>query len=854
MAEDQGPVIILDVSAIVHRFYHALPRLEALDGTPVQALYGLANVLLRIIHEYQPRQIFACLDRPETTERERAYADYKATRPATADDLRTQLNRVGELLTAFGVPIFEQPGYEADDLIGTLVTKIRARGDEIFIVTGDLDTLQLVESGVTVLILRKGFSEVGRYDEAAVHERYGIAPTLLPDLKALVGDQSDNIVGLPGIGEKRGAALIEQLGPIEAIIINTAAIKESKTRAIVEAHIDRLQLNKQLTTIVRDLPVTISTEPYSGLDSEHLIPFLRSLNFKSIIERLERMTGATPAAEPAITLTIKELDQAKLRAELATWPDLIVAIIQDDALYLQHGDVAYRTTPDFELIEQLLIRPGPAIIFDLKTFLRRLSARDPLFDRHHDLGQVTDLKLLFSLVHSNVPAVDLARLVNLSTTRTYSGDTDRLADFFTLAPSLTTELRAKAAELALDQVWTLERQLTPVLTRMEFVGLRLNRAALAAFKAALETRLARIEAEAHQLVGETFNLASPVALRGILFERLKLSPKTVAKTKKGAFSTQESELEKLRDAHPLVPLILEHRELAKLRSTYTDSLTKAVDPTTERLHTSFEQLGSSTGRITSQAPNLQNIPVRGELAADLRRCFEAEPGWVFLGLDYSQIELRLAAHLSGDEAMIAAFQAGLDIHSITAKLLFRSDDEAHRRMAKTVSFGIIYGMSAAGLAERLRLSRTEAQTIINGYFARFPGLKKFCDEMIAQARARGYTETMFGRKRIIPELNSRSYRERAAAERAAINAPLQGANADLMKRVLVATDTYLIDEKLFPDQARIVLQVYDQLVLEVRAATMEPVRERVQQIMETAATLKVPLIVKVRTGKNFAEL
>lgn len=854
MASDHGPVIILDVSAIVHRFYHALPRLEAPDGTPVQALYGLANVLVRIIHEYQPRQLFACLDRPETTKREHAYADYKATRPVTADDLRTQLDRVGQLLTAFSVPIFEQAGYEADDLIGTLVTKLRKQDETIFIVTGDLDTLQLVESGVTVLILRKGFSEVDRYDETAVRKRYGIAPTLLPDLKALVGDQSDNIAGLPGIGEKRAAALIEQFGPIETIIKNAAAIKEPKIRAVVEAHADRLRLNKQLTTIVRDLPVVVPIEPYSGLGSERLIPFLRSLNFKSVIERLERTTGAAVTIPSAGAVTIEEIDSSKLRTELVRWSDLVIAIIQTDALYLHHRTTIYRTKAEPALSEQLLTRTAPLIVFDLKAFLGRIASRDPIFDRHHGFEHVTNLKLLFSLVYSNAPAVDLARLINLSTTRTYGNESERLADFFALAPALAAELRTKTDEPAFEQVLKLERRLTPVLARMEYIGLRLNRAALAAFKAALETRLAQIEAKARQLVGESFNLASPVALRSILFERLKLSAKTIAKTKKGALSTQESELEKLRQAHPLVPLILEHRELAKLRSTYTDSLLEAVDAKTERLHTSFEQLGSSTGRITSHDPNLQNIPVRGELAADLRRCFEAEPGWLLLGLDYSQIELRLAAHLSGDEAMIAAFQAGLDIHAITAKLLFRSDDEAHRRMAKTVNFGIIYGMSAAGLAERLQLSRPEAQKIIDGYFSRFPGLKKFCDGLLAQARARGYTETMFGRRRIIPELNSRSYRERAAAERAAINAPFQGASSDLMKRVLVATDDYLISEKLFPEQARIVLQIYDQLVLEVRAATMEPVRQRVQHIMETAATLKVPLAVKIRTGRNFAEL
>lgn len=850
-------IILLDTHAILHRFYHALPRLENQKGVPTQAVYGLTNLLIRVIEQYKPIQIFACLDRPEPTYRHSLYKEYKGTRPQKTEDFKEQIVLAKKILEKFNVPFFEKAGYEAEDLIGSIIEKIKDKTSaQIIVLTGDLDTLQLVDDdNVVVCLLKKGFSETDTYDEKKVFERFEFSPELLPDYKALTGDQSDNIKGIPGIGEKRGIALVKRFGTIENIVKNLDFLEEERIKNNILENKEILLLNKNLATINKNLIVELTEEDYTGIDKEKILPLLKELNFRSIIQRIEKMQDIS--YKSANFNNNEEISEINFETNISGFEKSLFAglkylifLIYDKNIYFK-SDKYYKLEFNFEILEKILNSQSEKITFDLKESLKIIFNKDPFYK--FDSDKIFDLKLIFPLIHSNSPYINLSKLTGFYTGKIYKNN-EAIFDFLKLGEEMLLILYKSINEMRLIEIYELEKSLTPVLARMELSGILFDTKEIEIFKKFLSLKLKKLHDEIINLAGADFNINSPKALREILFEKLKISVKGISKTPKGEISTSESELLKIKGAHLIVDNILKYRELNKILTTYTDSLTNSVDKKTLRIHTHFEQIGTTTGRIISQNPNLQNIPVKGDLAGELRKCFKAEDDFSFVDLDYSQIELRLAAHLSGDENLSTAFLGNIDVHSLTARLLFKKDDEKSRRFAKMINFGIIYGISAQGLKERLGISREEAQKIIDDYFAKFPGLKKMRPDFIERAKTLGYTETLFGRKRIIPEINSGSFREKTAAERAAINTPIQGLNADILKKALIEIDKFLIEKKFYPDKARLILQIYDSIILEVKDNIISEVESEVKKIMENAIKLSIPIQVKTKTGKNLNEI
>jgi DNA polymerase-1 len=856
-------IILLDTHAILHRFYHALPKMENSAGVPTQAVYGLTNILLKIIDEYKPIKLFACFDRSEPTKREILFKEYKSHRPETKDDLKIQISLAKKLIEKFNIPIFERPGYEAEDLIGSIVEKIKNKADgQIVIVTGDLDTLQLVEGEkVVVCILKKGLSETDVYNEKKVIERFGFIPPLLPDYKALVGDQSDNIKGIAGIGTKRGSELVKKFGSIENIIEKSEYFKEAKIKKGISESKELLVLNKNLTTINRDLEVNLPQENYQGVDKEKILPFLKELNFKSIAERLNKQITNVLQLTSAVSEEINfSVNQDEFENSLLANSAVVVFVLQEENLFAKtdllrssqsKASKFYQLRAAAEIFKKILNCSLVKITFDFKEFLKVIFENNPAFEFNRD--NITDIKIAFSLVHSDVSAKDLNKIINFCAGKIYSSN-EGISQFLQFGQKTVAELERKIKEMDLSNTYALEKKLIPVLARMETNGLFFDVEAVEQFKNFLASKLKNLKTEIVNLAGVDFNVNSTKSLQEVLFAKLKISSQDVKKTPKGAISTSESELLKIKNAHPVIEKILEYREFNKVITTYTDSLIKAINPTTNRLHTHFEQLGAATGRITSINPNLQNIPVKGVLAQELRKCFKPQLGFSFVGLDYAQMELRLASHLSHDENLTLAFQGNIDVHSLTSRLLFKKSDEKSRRLAKAVNFGIIYGMSAHGLKERLGISRDEAQKIIDNYFLNFPGLKKMRDNFVASARMKGYAETLSGRKRIIQEINSGAFRERMYGERMAINMPIQGLAADIIKKSLIEIDEFLLVHKFYPKQARIVLQLYDSIIIEAKDDILNQIKNEAKKIMENIIALNVPLKINVKIGKDLSKI
>ncbi|KKS18857.1 MAG: polymerase protein [Parcubacteria group bacterium GW2011_GWC1_41_7] len=843
--------IILDTHALIHRLFHALPVLSNKAGQPTNAVYGVTNILLKILHEYDPKHIFACFDRPETTERKKIYDAYKATRAPVSDDLKSQFPIVHSLMQKFNIPILEKPGYEADDLIGSLVAQL-PKNEKIMIVTGDFDTAQLVEGErVQLLILKKGISEVAVYDEKAVQERFGVGPQYVADIKALQGDASDNIIGLPGVGPKKAANVVQQLGHIENIIAHVDDIADKKIQEAVKGSSDTLRLNKELTTIATDIHVDIPKGEYRGYDSAILISFLQDLGFSSIVERLKKKnTESFQKNSMHVEKEIYEYSSNIETFQKSLNQVVRLSICMDGDHIMVFSDALYELPKTKKYAQEILALQKSLCVYDAKELLKCAEERTHTAD---DYPLLFDAKIAFALIHSNRYRASIADVVFEYTDIQANSDEEAQAFFLIHAAHIQKKLEENIGELNVTQVYDIEKKVIPALARMEQNGMWFDTASLEIFKKMVQKKLEALQKRIYARTGE-FNISSPAQLREILFEKLKISPKGMRKTPKGEISTQEEELGKIENAHPVVKDVLEFRKLNKVLTTYTDSLISSVNPKTGRIQTHVEQIGTATGRISSLEPNLQNIPITGDLAREIRACFRAEDGYMFLGTDYSQIELRLTAHLSQDENLMTAFQAGLDIHSTTARLLFGSDEMEQRNKAKAVNFSIMYGTTASGLKDRLKISHRAAQEMIDAYFQKFPGVKKLIDELIERAKQKGYTETLFGRKRLIPEIHSTSFREVARARRMAINAPIQGLNADIIKKAIFEIDKRFIEKKWYPESARIALQVYDELIFEVKEDIIKEVEQEVRAIMEQIMVLSVPLKVNTHIGKTLADL
>lgn len=897
------PLLLVDGSSWLHRAFNALPPLTTQAGEATGALYGVVSMLRRLLADHQPERMAVVFDAPGKTFRHECFADYKANRPPLDPQLTEQMAPLHAFIHAMGLPLLQISGVEADDVMGTLTRQATSRGWPVLIVSGDKDLAQLVDAQVRLLDTMKNVTT----DLAGVEAKFGVPPARISDWLALVGDVSDNIPGVPGVGRVTAAKWLNQYGSLDALIAAAASIP-GKIGDKLRAGLEQLPLSRQLATLNCAVPLPVT------LDDLHLTP-PDTVALRALYERYEfhswlrEPPPAPPTTEPttatsaetapaALPVYTQVLDQATLERWLerlrsaeyfafdteTTSLNALDARIVGVSFAVQPGEAAYVPlahdypgAPDQLNREQVLEQLRPL----LESPAHGKVGQNLKYDRHvlanhgihlHGIRHDT---LLESYVLESTARHSLDRLaerhLNLRTIRyeEVAGKGAKQLGFNQVALEQATPYAAEdadvtlrlhqclwprlAAEPALQRLYeSLEIPLVEVLGDMERVGVRIDAPALRQQSAELARRLHELEQQAWDLAGERFNPSSPKQLQYILFERLKLP--VGKKTPTGQTSTAEDVLQELALDYPLPRVILEHRTLSKLKSTYTDRLPEQVHPHTGRIHTSYHQAVASTGRLSSSDPNLQNIPTRSPEGRRIRQAFIAEPGYCIVAADYSQIELRIMAHLSGDAGLLRAFAAGADIHRATAAEVFGVAPEAvstdQRRSAKAINFGLIYGMSAFGLARQLGIERSAAQEYVQRYFSRYPGVKAYMDDTRQRAAETGYVETVYGRRLYLPDIRAANAQRRQAAERAAINAPMQGTAADIIKRAMLAVQRWL-GAAAFP--ARMIMQVHDELVFEVATEMLHPAEEHIRALMVAAADLHVPLEVDIGTGATWDE-
>lgn len=853
-------VVLIDSHAIIHRAYHALPPLTSPKGEVVNAVYGFAAILLRMIRELKPDYIAAAFDTAAPTFRHAAYERYKAQRAGTPDDLASQFAKVRELLGAFGIPIFEKEGFEADDIIGTLVKKLeKEKGIEMIIVTGDLDMLQLVSKKVKVSRMKTGISESVLYDEAMVKERYGIAPSQFVDFKGLRGDPSDNIAGVKGIGEKGALDLIKNFGSIEGVY---AALKKKSARispsiqAKLLAGEEDAKISKDLSTIQTNAPISflLNDIQWRGREKKEAVRLLfQKFGFSSLVRRLDgeeipKKTRKKPESASLFDIPASHvMNESMLRDRLKKLPEKIgiIATAKNPVLLFPDGAAA-------EIDENTLRKKEARVFFQKKIPKYVFDAKSLIhFFRKYNISleEIVCDVLLAACVTGM--ARDISYEAIAARELSGCGGYDRFFDVVAALERRMDEIRATRI------VEEIELPLMPILADMEERGILINAAFLKKLGKIIDKKLEKLTKEIYTDAGEKFNINSARQLSSILFEKLGLKTDRLKKTAKGGVvSTRESELVKLKGAHPMIEKVLSFRELMKLKTTYIDSLPHLV-ARDGRLHTTFHQAGTATGRLSSSDPNLQNIPIMSEYGREIRKAFVADEGFLLASLDYSQIELRVAAHIANDEKMIAAFRAGRDIHSLTASEVYNVPlDKVTsdlRRAAKTLNFGVLYGMGPRAFAESTGMPYADAQKFIREYFRDFSGIKKYIEDTKTFAIENGYVETLYGRRRYIPEIVSSNWQSRREAERMAVNHPIQGtATGDIIKIAMIRVDEWIKKEKL-EDDVRLLLQVHDELVFEIKESLVKKITPRLKEIMEHVAELKVPLVVDVKIGKNWGE-
>jgi DNA polymerase I len=875
-ADGQAPLrlFLLDGHSLAYRAFFALPpTLATSTGQVTNAVYGFTSMLIKLLTDERPDLIAVAFDLGAPTVRLQMDADYKAGRPETPGDFRPQLGLIEEVLAALRIPVVRIEDHEADDAIGTLAIRANERGIEAVIVTADRDFFQLVRPGISVMFNRRGISDIAMFDEAAVEERYGVPPARYLDYVALKGDTSDNIPGVPGVGEKTAARLIQEYGTVEELIAHGEDLK-GRLRQNVAAATDRLTLNKDLARIVTDLELPVQPEDcvMGDWDAEEVRRLFVSLEFRSLFDRLQDVArGAKPKADVA-DLDLREVSEAELAGVLAGGVPLGVRLLAaagrvlGAAVSAGGAQAAYaRLEGSLGPLEGFLADPQAAIwAHDAKELERAAIETGGTV-----AGVAFDTMLAGYLLDPAAADYPLQGLCERHLGADVLGEVDETAEGQLFAEEPWRAVAAEAAAVALLAPVMAERvdgqglrglledvelPLSSVLARMEARGVALDVDYLAEMGGSVRDRMATLAAEVYGFAGEQFNLNSPPQLRKILYEQLGLQPGK--RTPKGELSTDASVLEKLRDRHPIVDALLSWRELDKLNSTYLEALPRLVDPRDGRVHTTFNQAVAATGRLSSSNPNLQNIPVRSELGRQIRRAFvPGEPDQVLVVADYSQIELRILAHLSGDAGLREAFAGGQDIHAATAARVFglppEHVDAESRRRAKAVNYGLAYGMNAWGLASRLDIAPDEAQEFIDAYFAGFPGIKEYLDKQVTRATAEGFTETLLGRRRYVPELSSGNPRVRDLGRRQALNAPIQGSASDVFKVAMIAVERSLDDE---PGLAcRMLLTVHDELVFEVAAKHVQEAVALVRERMENAIQLDVALRADVGWGPNWAE-
>ena len=772
-------IVLLDVHAILHRAYHALPEFESSKGEPTGALYGLCTLLIKLIKDLKPDYMVACYDLPQPTLRHEVYEEYKAGRKKTDDNLIQQLERSKDVFKTMNVPMYSSPGFEADDMLGTIVEMVKGdKNIDVIIASGDMDTMQLIDDDkVRVYTLKKGIKDTIIYNEKAVVERWGFGPKLLTDYKGLRGDPSDNIPGVPGIGEKTAEELIQKFGSVEKIykeIRNSKSEirKKIKPRIIklLEENEEEVLFSKMLATIRTDAPI------------DFVLP-----------EKVWR----------------DDVDMKKIQNLFAQF--------------------------EFRSLGQ--------------KFAESLSLDFPEDSpRGNEMEQdVFEVGILLWVVDSNKTNPTLDDI--LSFTRTNTIGEARMV--------LEKVIKEQGLDFIIEQI---EKPLVPIVDEMKKVGVKIDVDRLKELSKVYHNELSGLEKKIWKIVGQEFNINSPKQLGEMLFVKMGLKTKNQKKTASGGFSTKESELEKLKDEHPIAGLILEYRELAKLLGTYIDTIPNQVDDK-NRLHANFLQAGTTTGRMASKDPNLQNIPNKTELGREIRKSFITEKGWKLVSFDYSQIELRIAAFLSGDKKLIEIFKTGQDVHTAVASEVFgvppESVNKEMRIKAKTINFGVMYGMGVTALQKNIGTDRAEAQAFLDGYFNKFFGLAQYLEDVKRQTAKNGYTETFFGRRRYFPEINSKLPFIRASAERMAINAPIQGTGADITKLAMIEIDKFL-ESKNLKNDVNLLLQVHDELVYEVKESIVDSVVPEIKKIMENIIDPKkiegIVCVANASVGDNWVEM
>jgi DNA polymerase-1 len=853
---------ILDGPGFLFRAYHAIPFLSTSRGVPSHAVFGMSTMLWKLLREDTPDYFAVAWDPPGPTFREEKFAAYKETRAPTPDDLRTQIPYVKTLFEALRLPVLEVPGFEADDVLGTVVERTRDLPIELVLVTSDKDMLQLVSPRVRV------FSTTGRggdrviFDEAAVKAKWGVEPAQIPDILALMGDSIDNIPGVPGVGEKTAAKLIGQFGGVERLYENLSLVP-GKLRETLAANRKQALLSRELATVSTRVPIEVDLETFRRRepDWDRLRALWTELEFHSLLRQLPAQPVAEVAGGDVATLA----DAATLEKYLAQIPvgePLAVESLGDggppdpaitavglyhpsagSALFVCAGPDVSQSADDRGRVLVAGLGGRTLIGHDVKALAEWWLARGGTLPPTEDTAVVA---YLLNPARTNYKLEEVcAELLGEGPGISRPGTRGKwIWELWAMAPRALAEVGLKS--LYED----VERPLIGVLAEMERHGIRVDQARLGEFSRELEVHLERTTREIFGLAGEEFNIGSPKQLAYILFEKLKLP---VVKRTKTGYSTDADVLEQLALGHELPARIIEHRTLAKLKSTYADALPTLVNPTTGRIHTSFNQLVAATGRLSSSAPNLQNIPVRTELGRRIRAAFVPEAGWRFLAADYSQIELRILAHVSGEESLIEAFRRGEDIHARTASEVFGVALDAvtpeQRDIAKTTNFSVIYGVTAFGLSRGLDISPKQAQEFLDRFFARHPKVKAYLARTVAEGRERGFVATLLGRRRYLPELRSGNPNLRGFGERMATNAPIQGTAADLVKIAMVRMAAELRAHRL---ETRMLLQVHDELLFEVPAGEVERLQALATLVMESAVSLDVPLKVDVKVGDDWA--
>ena len=886
-------LLLLDGNSLAYRAFFALPTdMATASGQVTNAVFGFTSMLINLLKDHRPDAIAVAFDRPEPTFRHEVVPAYKAGRAEAPDILRQQMGLVRQVVETLEIPLLEFPGYEADDVVATLATQARDRGDDVLIVTGDRDTFQLVEDPhVKVLYNRRGVSDYVLLDEAGVRERTGVPPAQYPQYAALRGDPSDNLPGVPGVGEKTAARLLTEHGNLDGVFANLGACTP-RLREALAAHEPQVRKNAEATPLIRDVPLQcdVGELRMGGWDAEQVRSLFNFLEFRTLWDRLvealeigggdEQEAPAAEAFEVAVRAVAAEEAVSVLEelgagtgplAGAIAWTGiegrsdlagLALAEHGDDAIWI---DATFLDDPAVALALGRLLGPAgrPLQAHRAKELMRGLDRHTVdvqsldldtavaayLVDPGESTYLLEDLCPRYAGIELRSPDAPPAGQLDLEGAQADTGveTARRAAAVAVLAPALSQALEARGLRRLYDEV---ERPLVRVLARMEKVGVRVDGEYLRDLLEGLTAEVRQLDGEIQELAGHPFMVNSTKQLRSVLFDELGLQPQKKTKT---GFSTDAASLEKLKGQHPIVDQLLRYRELEKLRSTYGESLLAEVGAD-GRIHATFQQTVAHTGRLSSDRPNLHNIPIRTDEGRRFRRAFIPAPGWELLVADYNQIELRVIAHLAEDPGLVDAFESDLDIHTATAARVFGVEPDAvslaQRSKAKMISYGLAYGMEAYGLSQRLNVPVEEASAILAAYFEAFPNVKDYMDRTVAEARQRGYTETLFGRRRLIPELSSSNFRIRQAGERQAMNAGIQGLAADIFKVALVRLDTALEREGL---ASRLVLQVHDEVILEVPPDEREAAAELTLDAMRNACRLRVPLEVNLAWGCNWAE-